>query len=169
MAGVTKIEINESALELHHLLGQQKTASGFERIQALYLLKTQQVKTVQNLAMMLGKGRITLHRWLRLYTEGGLSSLLEQKKSPERPPLINSSAREQLKTELQEPQGFKSYEEIRIWLKAVEGIEASYKVVHDTVRYQMKVKLKVPRPVGIKYQKEAEEEFKKTATHLKCH
>ncbi|MBH8554192.1 IS630 family transposase, partial [Nostocaceae cyanobacterium CENA357] len=49
-------------------------------------------------------------------------------------------------------------------LKAVEGVEASYKVVHDTVRYQMKAKLKVPRAVGIKHQPEAEEEFKKN-----CH
>ena len=60
-----------------------------------------------------------------------------------------------------QPEGFNSYTEIQTWLKAVEGIEASYKVVHDTVRYRMKAKLKVPRPVGIKYCKEAEEEFKK--------
>lgn len=60
-----------------------------------------------------------------------------------------------------QPEGFNSYTEIQTWLKAVEGIEVSYKVVHDTVRYQMKAKLKVPRPVGIKYCKEAEEEFKK--------
>jgi hypothetical protein len=34
-------------------------------------------------------------------------------------------------------------------------------LVHDSVHYQMKAKLKVPRPVGIKHDKEAEEEFKK--------
>lgn len=61
------------------------------------------------------------------------------------------------------PEGFNSYTEIQTWLKAVEGVEASYKVVHDTVRYRMKAKLKVPRPVGIKYCKEAEEEFKKNS------
>ena len=68
---------------------------------------------------------------------------------------------EQLLKELDDPEGFKSYEEIRTWLKAVEGVEASYKVVHDTVPYQMKAKLKVPRAVGIKHQRKAEEEFKK--------
>lgn len=52
--------------------------------------------------------------------------------------------------ELGDPQGFKSYEEIRIWLRASEGIEASYKVVHDPVRYQLKSKLKAPRPQSIK-------------------
>ena len=65
-----------------------------------------------------------------------------------------------------EPRGFKSYEEIRTWLLAVEGIEASYKVVHDTVYYQMKAKLKVLRPVGIKHQPEAEEEFKKNSRNF---
>lgn len=77
--------------------------------------------------------------------------------------MINSSARKQLSRELTEPEGCKSYEEIRTWLKAVEGIEASYKVVHDTVHYRMKAKLKVPRPVGIKYKEEAEAEFKKNS------
>lgn len=46
-------------------------------------------------------------------------------------------------------------------VKSSGGVEASYKVVHDTVRYQMKAKLKVPRAVGVKHQPEAEEEFKK--------
>ena len=164
MARNTKIEIEETAEELRNLLRQQKSGSQKERIQALYLLKTQQVETVQKLARILGRGRITLHRWLKLYRESGINGLLEQKKSPGRPPIINSSARKQLIIELSEAQGFKSYEEIRTYLKAVEGIEASYKVVHDTVRYRMKAKLKVPRAVGIKHNEEAELEFKKN-----CH
>ena len=90
--------------------------------------------------------------------------ITREKKSSGRPPHINGTAREQLLIEPSEAQKFKSYIEIQTWLKAQEGIEASYKVVHDTVRFQMKANLKVPRPVGIKYQKEAEEEFKKN-----CH
>jgi len=39
-------------------LGQQKTASGKERVQALYLLKTKQVETVQHLAVVLGRNRV---------------------------------------------------------------------------------------------------------------
>lgn len=161
MAGVTKVEIKESVEELHELLRKQKTASSRERIQALYLLKMRQVKTVQDAAVVVGKGRVTVQRWLKAYAESGITGLLSTKKSTGRPPIINASAREQLLRELQQPQGFKSYEEIRTWLKAVEGLDASYKVVHDTVRYQMKAKLKVPRAVGIKHTEEAESEFKK--------
>ena len=164
MSGVVKINITETAEQLKRLLKQQKTASAKERIQALYLLKSQQVETVQHLAVVLGRGRITLHRWLKLYTEGGLNQLLEQKKSLGRPKIISHEVREQLKQELGDPQGFKSYEEIRTWLRASEGIEASYKVVHDTVRYQLKSKLKAPRPQSIKQRDGAAEEFKKN-----CH
>ncbi|HIK04535.1 MAG TPA: helix-turn-helix domain-containing protein [Trichormus sp. M33_DOE_039] len=161
MAGVTRVKIKESAEELHELLRKQKTAKGKERIQALYLLKIGQVKTIQDLAVVLGRGSATVQRWLKTYAESGITSLLSRKKGSGRPPIINTDAQEQLLKELEEPQGFKSYEEIRTWLKAVEGVEVSYKVVHDTVRYRMKAKLKVPRAVGIKYQEEAESEFKK--------
>ena len=161
MAGVTKVRIKESAEELRELLKKQKTVLGKERIQALYLLKIQQVKTIQDLAVMLGRGSATIQRWLKAYAESGIDTLVSRKKGSGRPPIINTDVREQLSKELEDPQGFKSYEEIRTWLKAVEGVEASYKVVHDTVRYRMKAKLKVPRAVGIKHQPEAEEEFKK--------
>lgn len=58
MARVTKIEILESSQELHHLMERQKTASGFQKVQVLYLLKTQQVKTVEKLALMFVEGEL---------------------------------------------------------------------------------------------------------------
>jgi len=58
MAGVTKVEIKESVQELHELLWKQKTASSRERIQALYLLKMGQVRTVQDAAIVVGRGRV---------------------------------------------------------------------------------------------------------------
>jgi hypothetical protein len=48
MSGVVKIDITESVEELKALLAAQKTAFGKERVQALYLLKTRQVETVQH-------------------------------------------------------------------------------------------------------------------------
>lgn len=88
MCRVLKLDIKEQASELQMLLKQQKTASGKERIQVLYLLKTRQVETVQHLAVLVGRGRITVQRWLKLYRQGGLISLLDQKKSPGRPKTI---------------------------------------------------------------------------------
>jgi putative transposase len=166
MARVTKVEILESAEQLHELLRKQKTALGLERVQALYLLKTGQVKSIGDLAIVLGRGSATIQRWLKAYRESGITSLLSRKEGSGRPAIINSKVQEQLLKELTEPQGFKSYEEIRTWLKAQEGVEASYKVVHDTVRYRMKAKLKVPRVVSIKYDQQAESEFKKNCHNI---
>ncbi|MBN3941142.1 MAG: hypothetical protein HWQ40_14840 [Nostoc sp. NMS9] len=65
MAGVTKVEIFESAEKLHDLLRKQKTALGKEGIQALYLLKIGRVKTIQDLAVVLARGTAYI-RFLRI-------------------------------------------------------------------------------------------------------
>lgn len=161
MSRVVKLEISETQEELQELLRKQKTGSGKERVQALYLLKTRQVETVQHLAVVLGRGRITVQRWLKLYREAGLSNLLSEKKSSGRPKKIPLDVRSLIKKELSEPEGFKSYEEVRTWLLAEFGIQASYKVVHEVVRYKLKAKLKAPRPRSLKQDKGAEENFKK--------
>lgn len=161
MSGVVKINITETADELKKLLNKQKAAFALERLQALYLLKTQQVETVQHLAVVLGKSRVTVSRWLGRYREGGLNGILEHHRSVGRPKIISQQVRERLKLELEDPKGFESYGEVQTWLKASEGIDASYKVVHDTVRYQLKAKLKVPRPQSVKQSVEAKENFKK--------
>lgn len=166
MTGVVKINITETASELKQLLKQQKEAFALERVQALYLLKTQQVETVQHLAVVLGKSRVTMQRWLRQYREGGLNRLLEQHPRTGRPKIISQPVRERLLLELAQPEGFDSYGEVQTWLKASEGIDASYKVVHDTVHYQLKAKLKVPRPQSVKQSQAAGTEFKKN--YLNC-
>ncbi len=161
MCRVVKIDITENDEELKTLLNKQQSASLKERILALYLLQTKQVETVQHLAVLLGRGRVTVQRWLRQYREGGLNALLEIKTKTGRKPIINSAVREKLVQELSDPQGFSSYGEIQTWLQAVMGVEASYKVVHDTVRYRLKAKLKAPRPKSTKHSVLAEETFKK--------
>lgn len=69
----------------------------------------------------------------------------------------------QLKEELKDPQGFSSYKEVQLWLKAVHDLQVEYKTVHQLVRYRLKAKLKVPRPLHIKQEKSAVPEFKKNS------
>jgi predicted transcriptional regulator len=57
MARIYKLEIQESDDDLKQLSRQQKVASSKERIQLLYLFKTQQAKTVQEAARLLGRQR----------------------------------------------------------------------------------------------------------------
>lgn len=88
MAGVYKLEIQESEDDLKQLLRQQKTAIGKERIQLLYLLKSEQAETVQKAAQLLGRHRVTVQEWLRHYRQGGLGELLERKTRSGRPRAI---------------------------------------------------------------------------------
>lgn len=64
MAGVYKLELEQSEAELKQLLGAQRTAVGKERVQLLYLLKTGQAATVQTTAQLLGRHRVTVQGWL---------------------------------------------------------------------------------------------------------
>ena len=142
MAGVCKIEITETVPELKKLLNHQKTASGFQKIQALYLFKIGQVATVTELAVTLGVNRITVQRWLRQYRKDGLPGLLQVKQNGGRKPAIPVEARDRLEKRLNDPDnGFQSYGEIQTWLQEEYNINASYKAVYATVRYQLKSKL----------------------------
>lgn len=162
MAGVFKLEIIETVDELKTLLNEQKTVEGHERVQALYLLKLGQVRTIQQLAVSLGRDRTTLQRWLRWYRQEGISRLLLQQVRLGRKPDIPQWAQTALSKRLQEPEGFNSYGEVKDWLSQKLGVSASYKVVHDTVRYRLKAKLKRPRPQSLGHNLIKAEAFKKT-------
>lgn len=162
MAGVYKLEFNESEAELKHLLRQQKTATGKERVQLLYLLKSEQAETVQEAAQLLGRHRVTVQDWLRRYREGGLERMLESKARSGRPRVIPQWAEVALSKRLQQPQGFDGYQAICDWLESQLGIKAEYKTVHQLVHYRLQASLKVPRPVSIEQSTAQMEAYKKT-------
>lgn len=162
MAGVYKLEIKESVDDLKQLLRQQKIVSSKERIQLLYLLKTQQAKTVQDASGLLGRHRVTLQEWLRRYRDSGLDGLLESKTRSGRPRAIPGWAEIALQKRLQEPQGFDGYQEICDWLETQLGIEAKYKTVHQLVHYRLQSSPKIPRPVSVEQPSERMETYKKT-------
>ena len=162
MSGVVKIEITESAETLKKLLINASTPQEKERIQTIYWLKTQTVKTVKEIAIMLGRNRVTIQKWLHKYRTDGINLLLESKKNKGgRPRAIPAQAIAKLKEELKNPEGFQSYSEIQLWLRTCFEIDVAYRTVHELVRYKLKAKLKVPRPLHIKQNKEAKEKFKK--------
>ena len=78
MTGVFKIEIAESVEQLKSLMKQQKTGIGYAKVQSLYLLKIKAVETNNHLAVIIGRGESTIHRWLKTYREGGIEKLLEE-------------------------------------------------------------------------------------------
>ncbi len=161
MVGVCKIEITESEAELKELLREQKTASCKERVQLLYLLKSQQVESVTQAAGILGRNRVTLERWLGKYRDGGIDPLLATQWNRGRKRHIPVEADQKLQARLKQSDGFKSYGAIQQWLKQNCAVEVSYPVVHLHVRYRLKAKLKVPRPVSTQQHPQQMEAFKK--------
>jgi len=163
MAGITRIEIKESAEELEALLRQQRNARLKERVQALYMIKDQGT-SVCAIAKILGKHRSTVQRWLAEYREAGIEAMLEFGVSPGRTRVIPNWAVESLKKQLKQPEiGFPGYKQIQNWLGTILGVEAEYATVHHLVRYQLKAKLKVPRPRNRKQDTQKVEAFKKTS------
>ena len=80
-----------------------------------------------------------------------------------RPAALPEGVQAALKERLQVPEGFASYGAIQQWLEEEYGLAVKYKTVHRIVRYQLKGKLKVPRPSSIHRDIAAGVEFKKTA------
>ncbi len=146
MSGVLKINITQTAQQLKNLLAKQTTARGKERILALYLLKINKASTLKDLAVVLGRDTATLHRWLQRYKTYGLEGMLAVRKGQGRKPAIPQAVMEQLEQQLENPDQFGTYGAVKNWLKEECGIDASYKVVHEAVRYKLKVRLKSSKP-----------------------
>ena len=104
MAGITPIDIKESAEELEAYVGQQKKVRIKERVQALYLIKVQHMD-LWTIAKTLGKHRSTVQRWLADYRFGGIDAVVKFGTSTGRQKVIPNWAVESLKKQLEQPEG----------------------------------------------------------------
>jgi putative transposase len=162
MTSVFDVEIVESADQLKALLSCQSSARQRDRVRALYLRQTAQAQTRRQLAAMLGCNESTVYRWFRTYQSQGISGLLQLKTSSGRPPRLSDEVLEGLRVRLAERKGFRSYGEIQQWLAQKYDVQAAYATVHGIVRYKLKSKLKVPRPLSIETEPQVQDTFKKT-------
>ena len=89
MSGKPKIEIIESVETLKKLMNKQKKVLDYKKVLTLYLLKSKQVETIRGVAQTLGKGEATIHRWIKLYKQGGIDHLLKERKPTGRPKKIS--------------------------------------------------------------------------------
>lgn len=142
--------IHETPAEVQQLLRAERDAQKQQRLQALYLLQTQQARTRRQVARLLGVNRDTVGCWLAAYAQGGIPQLLTIAKAPGKPPLLSEAIRQALRDRLAQPQGFASYKAIWQWLRQEYGLVIAYTTVHRFVRYTLRAKLKVPRKSHIK-------------------
>ena len=163
MSRKIKIEITESETLLLELIKSEKNGKNKEKLQILYWLKSRQVESGGHLAGLSGHHQTTISRWLSKYRSGGLEELLDRKSGSGKKGIISSEAIASLEQELNNSEGFFSYKEIQTWLKVFYDHKVSYSAVHKLVRYKLKAKLKVPRPVNCLQKEGAVEEFKKNS------
>lgn len=140
---MVKIEITETTTELENLLELTEFVKVKERIQVIYWIKSDRVKTVTAISLLLGKHRTTISRWLKIYRQRGLKALLNKKQNCGRNKKITPFIEQSLKKKLQDPDQFHSYKEAHLWLKKEHGIEISYTAVYQLIRYRLNKKLNI--------------------------
>jgi transposase len=73
--------IEATVTELKIIMPRPRTLANRQKVQALYLLKSGSSSSITDVAELLGVHRITVQRWLKQYSNGGLSSLLKLRRS----------------------------------------------------------------------------------------
>jgi transposase len=141
-------DITEDLDTLQERLRSERDAQLRPRLHLLVLLKSGQVTTRRQAAAHLAVHRNTIALWLRTYRAGGLTALLTYKEAgaPSGQKSLPAAVFAQLQARLATASGFASYVEIQQWLRAEFGLEVPYKTLYGIVRYQLKAKLKRPRP-----------------------
>jgi len=85
-------------------------------------------------------------RWLSRYRQGGLGALLTKRTVPGATRKMPAEALEKRKARLAQAEGFHRYPEIQQWLEQTCQLKVEYGTLYRVVRYELKAKLKVPRP-----------------------
>lgn len=133
-------EIKEEVEEIQKQLKAEKDVRKKQRIQTLYLIKSQQAKSRIKIAELLSVHRNSVSEWLGNYEEGGMRQVLIIEKAPGKVPRMNPDIVTQLKKKL-DAEGFNSYGEIKDYLSSEHNIELSYSRVHSFVRYRLSLNL----------------------------
>jgi putative transposase len=129
--------IDLSVEELKIILSEQRTIINRQKIQVLYWLKAGLSSSLTDVAERLGVHRITVHRWLKQYSVGGLTSLLKIGQSTGRPRVIPKAIIAGLSKKLSEEScEFKSYKKICKWVEKKYQISVKYSLSQvDEVQY----------------------------------
>jgi transposase len=143
-------QITEGVEELRQRLRAEHNGRRKTRLQVLYLLKSGQAQSRQEVAALVALHRHTIGRWLAAYERGGLAAMLEIRIHSNRQPVIPAPVQRALVAKLRASKGFGSYGEAQQWLQKKWRVQVKYKTLHRWIRYRLNAKLKVARPSHVK-------------------
>jgi transposase len=163
MGRVKAVEIKEGEQELLQLSRKVKHPLAQARLWSLYLYKSGQARSYEQIAKAVGYERHAVGHWFKQYQQQGLAGCLEINAGGKpKGSLITGQALAALQAKLADPVNyFTSYKQIHQWLAQEHGIKLSYEHVHRFVRYYLKAKLKVVRKSNLKKDVVKEEKYKK--------
>jgi transposase len=101
-------------------------------------------------AALLGVHRQTVGRWMTDYAVGGLSALLDIYVPAGKPSSLPAPVLADLEHHLRHPEGFASYEAMRVWLVETHQITIKPKTLQKFVKRRFGARPKVARPSDIK-------------------
>lgn len=154
------IAISESAESLTELMGKQKLTICRDRLQYLYLLKTQAAKSQKAAGALIGlKERQSQHIW-SLYQQGGISLVLDLTRHTYFGKL-SSRQISQLRTYLKTDQA-SSLTHIQEWLQTNFQVKYTLGGISLLCK-RLKIKLKTGRPTHVRQDKAGLDSFKKTS------
>ena len=136
-----------------YLLKRLRAASNaalHQRLQMLYLFKSEQARTRVQASKLLGVNRATVQHWLTKYETGGLKGLLHIDIPPGATPALNDRAVERLRRRLSASDGFANYTEIQAWIQEQLRVSLSYAATFYWVNIKCGARPKVVRPSHIK-------------------
>lgn len=136
----------EDAATLKQQFKTERHPAKRQRLQALYLIASQQAHSRSELATLLGVSRNTIAVWLRTYATDGVAALLDVYVPAGKAPALTADQVAQLTAKLADPAGWESFEAIRTWINTTFGTDLTYNAVHKLVRYKLGAKPKVARP-----------------------
>jgi len=139
-------KIKETAEEIRMMLKNEPLVKRQNRLQALYLIVTEEARSRTKISKVLGFNRNTISEWMRLYEEQGLEKMLEIYRPSGAKAKISEAAVAEIEEILATEKGFRTYREIHQMVVKKHKIAVKYAAVHKLVRYKLEAKAKSPRP-----------------------
>ena len=160
MAKRLDITVKESSEELSILY--KKTSYYLKpRIKMLQLI-IKDILTTKDLCAKTGKSDHTIITWKKLYNEGGIAFLLEEKRGGDYRSGLDDSAKEEIVLRLSDPKNaFTSYGAAQIWINESFETDKRYHAVYQFLKRNYGVKLKVARKSHVNKDEAAVAFFKK--------
>ncbi len=156
-----KIVVKEEATELRKLY--RKAPHHLKsRIRMLLLALTEDIHAKSGLAQKLKVDPNSVQAWKSSYESGGLSALLQDRRSGNNPALVDAKTHEALHTKLTNPlEAPRSYKELQQWVEEHYLPGINYQTLRGYVQRHFGTKIKVVRKTHIQKDQAAVEVFKK--------